>query len=41
MAVVESGERRADTFIRASHDLLIDGDWVPAASGETRRIVAG
>jgi phenylacetaldehyde dehydrogenase len=35
MAVVESGERRADTFIRASHDLLIDGDWVPAASGET------
>jgi phenylacetaldehyde dehydrogenase len=35
MAVVESGEQRADTFIRASHNLLIDGDWVPAASGET------
>ena len=35
MAVAESVEERADGFIRSSHKLLIDGDWVEAASGKT------
>jgi phenylacetaldehyde dehydrogenase len=35
MAVAESVEQRADSFVRSSHKLLIDGEWVEAASGET------
>jgi phenylacetaldehyde dehydrogenase len=35
MAVAVSSEERADTFVRAQHKLLIDGEWVAAASGET------
>jgi phenylacetaldehyde dehydrogenase len=35
MAVAETVERQADAFVHAPHELLIDGDWVPAASGET------
>src|ERR1700727_1946252 len=35
MAVAESVEERADSFVRSSHKLLIDGDWVQAASGQT------
>ncbi len=35
MAVAESAEHQADSFLRASHKLLIDGDWVDAASGKT------
>jgi phenylacetaldehyde dehydrogenase len=35
MAIAVAGEQRADTFVRAEHKLLIDGEWVPAASGKT------
>jgi phenylacetaldehyde dehydrogenase len=35
MAVAESVEREADSFVQAQHKLLIDGEWVEAASGET------
>jgi phenylacetaldehyde dehydrogenase len=35
MAVAESVEREADSFVHAQHKLLIDGEWVEAASGET------
>jgi phenylacetaldehyde dehydrogenase len=35
MAVAESAEQQADSFINAPHRLLIDGDWVDAASGKT------
>jgi phenylacetaldehyde dehydrogenase len=35
MAVADTVERQADAFVHASHKLLIDGQWVPAASGET------
>jgi len=35
MAVAESVEQQADSFVRASHKLLIDGQWVEAASGKT------
>jgi phenylacetaldehyde dehydrogenase len=35
MAVAESVEHQADSFIRSTHRLLIDGDWVDAASGQT------
>jgi phenylacetaldehyde dehydrogenase len=35
MAVAETVERQADAFVHAPHELLIDGEWVPAASGET------
>jgi phenylacetaldehyde dehydrogenase len=35
MAVAETAERQADAFIQAEHKLLIDGQWVEAASGET------
>jgi hypothetical protein len=35
MAVVESVEQQADSFVRSPHKLLIDGDWVEAASGHT------
>jgi phenylacetaldehyde dehydrogenase len=35
MAVAESVEQQADSFVRASHKLLIDGDWVESASGKT------
>jgi len=35
MAVAESAEHQADSFLRSSHKLLIDGDWVDAASGQT------
>ena len=35
MAVAESVEREADSFVQSQHKLLIDGEWVPAASGKT------
>ena len=35
MAVAESVEQLAGSFVRAPHKLLIDGEWVEAASGET------
>jgi phenylacetaldehyde dehydrogenase len=35
MAVAESTAHVADSFVHASHRLLIDGDWVDAASGQT------
>jgi phenylacetaldehyde dehydrogenase len=35
MAVAVSGDQRADAFVGAQHNLLIDGEWVPAASGKT------
>jgi len=35
MAVAVSTEERADSFVRSQHRLLIDGEWVEAASGET------
>jgi phenylacetaldehyde dehydrogenase len=35
MAVAVSSEQRADSFVRSQHKLLIDGEWVEAASGET------
>jgi hypothetical protein len=30
-----SAEQQADSFIHSPHKLLIDGDWVEAASGQT------
>jgi Aldehyde dehydrogenase family len=35
MAVAVSAEQQADTFVRSPHKLLIDGDWLEAASGQT------
>jgi phenylacetaldehyde dehydrogenase len=35
MAVLESVEQQADSFVRSPHKLLIDGEWVEAASGQT------
>jgi phenylacetaldehyde dehydrogenase len=35
MAVAESVEQVADSFVRSPHKLLIDGEWVEAASGQT------
>jgi phenylacetaldehyde dehydrogenase len=35
MAIAVAGEQTAETFVRAPHKLLIDGDWVEAASGKT------
>ena len=35
MAVAVSSEHQADSFVRSTHKLLIDGEWVEAASGET------
>ena len=35
MAVAESVEQQADSFVRSPHKLLIDGEWVEAASGKT------
>jgi len=35
VAVLESVEQQADSFVRSPHKLLIDGEWVEAASGET------
>src|ERR1700760_3264655 len=35
MAVAESVEQQADSFIHSPHKLLIDGQWVEAASGKT------
>jgi phenylacetaldehyde dehydrogenase len=35
MAVAESAEHVADRFVRSPHKLLIDGEWVEAASGQT------
>jgi len=35
MAVAESVGQQADSFISSAHRLLIDGEWVEAASGET------
>ena len=28
-------EQQADSFVRSPHKLLIDGEWVEAASGKT------
>src|SRR5262249_61954516 len=35
MAVAVSVEQQADSFVRSSHKLMIDGEWVEAASGQT------
>jgi phenylacetaldehyde dehydrogenase len=35
MAVAVSAEEQAGTFVRSPHKLLIDGQWVEAAAGET------
>jgi len=35
MAVAESVEHQAESFVHSPHRLLIDGDWVDAASGQT------
>ena len=35
MAVAAPTEQHADTFVRSDHKLLIDGEWVEAASGKT------
>ena len=35
MAVAESPDQVADSFVRSPHKLLIDGEWVQAASGKT------
>jgi Aldehyde dehydrogenase family len=35
MAVAVSPDQQADSFIHRQHKLLIDGEWVAAASGET------
>jgi phenylacetaldehyde dehydrogenase len=35
MAVIESVEQRAESFVRSPRKLLIGGDWVDAASGQT------
>jgi phenylacetaldehyde dehydrogenase len=35
MAVADSVGQQADSFVSSSHKLLIDGEWVEAASGET------
>jgi len=35
MAVAVSSEQQADSFVRSAHKLLIDGEWVEAASGKT------
>ena len=35
MAVAVTGENQAEAFIRSEHRLLIDGEWVESASGET------
>jgi phenylacetaldehyde dehydrogenase len=35
MAVAVSHEQQAESFVTAEHKLLIDGEWVPSASGET------
>src|ERR1700753_1157374 len=35
MAVAVTGEQPAEAFIGSEHRLLIDGEWVESASGET------
>ena len=35
MAVAVSHEQQAESFVTAEHKLLIDGEWVASASGET------
>ena len=35
MAVAVSSEQQADSFVHSAHKLLIDGEWVEAASGQT------
>src|SRR6476659_7856378 len=35
MAVAVSVEQQAESFVSAPHNLLIDGEWVEAASGQT------
>ncbi len=35
MAVAVTGEQQAEAFIRSEHRLLIGGEWVESASGET------
>ena len=35
MAVAVSREQSTDDFVSAEHKLLIDGEWVPSASGKT------
>jgi phenylacetaldehyde dehydrogenase len=35
MAVADTVERQTDAFVHAPHELLIDGQWVAAADGET------
>ncbi|MBV8990634.1 MAG: aldehyde dehydrogenase family protein, partial [Solirubrobacterales bacterium] len=35
MAIAETVEKEAESFLHSSHKLLIDGQWVEAASGKT------
>ena len=35
MAVAVSSEQQAESFVHSAHKLLIDGEWVEAASGKT------
>ena len=35
MAVAVSSDELAGSFVRSQHRLLIDGEWVQAASGRT------
>ena len=35
MALATALDERAETFVKAKHQLLIDGEWVDAASGRT------
>ena len=35
MAVAVTTEQQADSFVRSTHKLLIDGEWIEAASGQT------
>ena len=35
MAVAESSPQQAESFVKSEHRLLINGEWVEAASGKT------
>ena len=35
MSLATAVDERAETFVKSKHKLLIDGEWVEAASGQT------
>ena len=35
MSLAMSVDQQAESFVHAPHKLLIDGEWVEAASGQT------